>query len=126
MVTMMVALVVVVPACKTNENTELDDIQFVSLSVRVDQFDGFATVYVDSVVKVKTFAPTRVLGTIHFGPAENGFTTEIPSTAGQWINMPMPMTSWGLYSGTYEIKGEFTLESTGKMVVSSVTTVTVK
>lgn len=126
MVIMMVALVVVVPACKKQDTVEQDDIQFVSLNTRVDQFDGAANVYVDSVVKIKTIAPTRVIGTIHFGSAENGFTMDILSTDGQWVNMSMPTIRWGLYSGTHEIKGEFTLESNGKMVVSSVTTVTVK
>ena len=126
MVIIMVALVVVVPACKTQNNNATDDIQFVSLNTRVDQWDGIADVYVDSVVKIKTFAPTRIIGMIHAGSIDRGCTLDISSTDGSWVNTPVPTVAFGLRTGTHEIKAEFTLESTGKIVVSSTTTVTVK
>jgi hypothetical protein len=127
MVMVLVVLMVLAPACKTADvdPVEQDDIQFVSMDVKADQFGGAADVSVNSIVKVKTFATTRVSVTVHFGSKENGVTVDIPSTDGKWVTVSIPTVTYGLYSGTYEIKAEFTLKSNGKVVASPITQVVV-
>lgn len=123
MVIMMVALAVVASACKSQSDNEPDDIQFVSLTARVvNQYVGFAYVAFDAVVRVKTSAATMVDAVIYQGSFHAGVTADIPSTAGKWIDVTITQTS-NSYSGTFEIRGEFTLLSTGKMVTGTCTLV---
>ena len=126
---MMVALAIVVSACKTQEpDPGQDDIQFVSLTVQVvNQYDGFADVSSESAIKFKTFAPTRVIGVIYAGSFNIGaYTVDLPSTDGQWASKSMPPTESSLPRGVYETRLELILESNSKTVTGAGNPITVK
>lgn len=126
MVFVMIALIIVVPACKSQSDNEPDDIQLVSMVAHVEQFDGFAGVTINSVVNVKTSDATiakLLIGTIHLHSINRTCTAYLPSTTnGEWVAVSLPNFEFGLDSGTYEATGEFSFgDSWGNIIGKTVT-----
>lgn len=121
LVFVVVALILVAPACKTNENIPVgpDDIQFTKVSGEIlERHTDFADVKLISVIKVKTSAETVVNGTVYIGSKDRPIGSNIPNTNGQWYDMSISEREFMMDYGSYEIWGVITLESTGKTVES--------
>jgi hypothetical protein len=120
----LVVLMVLAPACKTvdPDPIEQDDAQFVSVnSVVTARYDDFAHVSTTFVFRANVSAPTRLEGEAQIGEDNRLLGVDVPYT-GQFT----VVTETSHKFGTYNISGQVTLLSTGKVVVIPTTQFTVQ
>ncbi len=123
LVSMMAAMLMMMPACKTLD--EDDDIEFVSLTAKqVPQFDNYDEVTFLAVVRVKTFAVTTIIMKFYLNFVESTRTEALIDSNGQWLDIGLSAADLAPSPGTYEVRVECTLVSTGK-TVSGTTTIVV-
>jgi hypothetical protein len=122
MVMVLVVLMGLTGACKKAEIDESDDAQFVSVnSVVTARYDDFAHVSTTFVFRANVSAPTRLEGEAQIGEDNRLLGVDVPYS-GQFT----VVTETSHKFGTYNISGQVTLLSTGKVVVIPTTQFTVQ
>jgi len=122
LVSALAALFMLMPACETPSKE--DDIEFVSLTATpVAQYDEYGEVIFVAVVRVKTYAGTNVIGKFTMNSLERPRTMPVSASGGQWLDVELSAADLMPVPGTYEVKVECTLSSTGKTVTGTTTIV---
>jgi len=122
LMSVLAALLMLLPACDT-QNKE-DDIEFVSLTATVvPQYDEYGEVIFVALVRVKTYAGANVIGKFSMNSLERPRTVPVSASAGQWLDIELSAADLAPIPGTYEVKVECTLSSTGKTVTGTTTLV---
>ena len=133
-VIVLVVLIVLAPACKTEDPVQVDEFDRASVIFTVTtQYDnGVADISPTMTFHVKTFAPTRIEGTTYIECTTRIYSDtrifgmDVPNTNGKWQDVVKVDTDRLLLTGTYNVWGEYTMLSIGKMIVAPTTQVTVK
>lgn len=120
---------VLAPACKTADIDEVEnDIVFVSLDItnRVD-YPGYTFIDISAHVQAISSVDTSVFATVYInGVKDNDVHPVQQLLHGGWQDKYLTVNDWyDFKSGTYEIRVDCTLESTGKTVTKT-TTIVVK
>lgn len=124
LVSVMAVLVLMMPACEPQDRE--DDIEFVSLTATlVPQYDEMGEVIFVALIRVKTFADTNIIGRFYLNSLERIRTVAVSASNGQWLDIDLSAADLAPVPGTYEVKVECTLSSTGK-TVTGVTTLVVE
>ena len=124
MVLVLVALMVLAPACKTADIDEVEnDIVFVSLDITKTDYPGYATVDITPHVKAISTTMTAVSAAIYVNGVKDDAGRSQQLMPGDWQDFYLSGRGFYLESGTYEIRADCTLQSTGKTVTKTTTIV---
>lgn len=128
MIFVVVALILVAPACKTQDvdPIEQDDAEFVSMTPIVTaRDDDSAIVQIMFVFRVRASAFTRLEGEAYIGKQTRLIGVDVNSTNGEWKEVSKTSQECIQKFGTHEVSGWVVLLSTGKKVTIPATLFTI-